>query len=217
MFQDLIATYGTDAASDRLGRFFIDRNNSHGWNSGDTNTRFMASPQAIDQPFVILTNVQQLVNGVCTTVNGISAPVVGVYRAGTWFIDGNGNGTWDGTSQCDKTGSFGSPNDVPTPIGITIGTARKVAPSLNWFFDSDHSMNWSGAPPDTSLTSFGTSDMRAFSSSSFQSIGAQNGRDIFMDLNNNQIFEGSSIDIGILNYLPSTAWTIVGMTRIFRP
>ena len=57
--------------------------------------------------------------------------------------------------------------------------------------------------------------MRAFSSSSFKSIGAQNGRDVYLDKNNNQIFEGSPTDVAVANYLPSTAWTMVGMNRIF--
>jgi hypothetical protein len=221
LFGRSIATYGTTATGDRLGRFFIDRDGSRTWNAGDTNTRFMSSPQTGDQPFVMNLVTKHLSGGSCVATSSggllISQPVVGIKRGSSWFIDGNGDGVWEGTSACDLSGTFGDPGDVPTPIGATIGSSRPSGASLAWFFDTDGSLTWSGAPPDTALTAFGTNTMRAFSDGSSQHIGAQNGVDVYLDKNGNEIFDGAPTDIVAPGYLLTTAWTFAGWYTLQPP
>jgi hypothetical protein len=208
-----IATYGTTASGDRLGRFFIDRDRSRGWNTGDTFTRFMPSPLTTDQPFVMQVVPKHLVGSTCQGPSGlqIAVSVVGVKRGSTWYIDGNNNGTWDGTSQCDITGSFGTASDIPTPVGGMIGSSGGISgSSLVWNFDADGSLNWSGAPPDYSLTAFGTDTMRPFSDASSQTMGAQNGADVYLDKNGDLVWSGTPTDIGVSGYLTSSSWRFVG-------
>jgi hypothetical protein len=44
--------------------------------------------------------------------NGDEASKIGVYYAGTWWLDYNGNDVWDG-SAVDNTSTFGSAGSVP--------------------------------------------------------------------------------------------------------
>jgi len=212
-----IATYGTTSSDDRLGRFFIDRDDSQSWTSGDTNTRFMSSPLDSDQPFIINWETQQLVGGSCQFgIGGAGGgpprrAVVGVKRGSTWYIDGNDNGTWDGPGQCDvMVDEFGASTDIPTPVGNMVGTSGSWGASLVWNFDADGSLSWSGAPPDQSLALFGSSSMRPFSDGSSQCIGAQSGTNVYLDKNCNLVWDGEALDIGATDYLVSADWRFVG-------
>jgi hypothetical protein len=226
MFGQSIATYGTDASGDRLGRFFIDRNNSNSWDAGDTFTRFMPNPQASDQPFTMSIVPQQLIGGHCQSTLLLTQVVVGIKRGSAWYIDANENGVWDGTANCDiQVSNFGSASDIPTPVPNMIAVSRHTGPSLEWFFDTNHSFSWSGAPPDSDLTAFGTSSMRAFSDSLSGTIGAENpdqynGDDVYIDKNGNHVWDGTPTDIGVQDYVPAeednlpvapiTTWRFVG-------
>lgn len=44
--------------------------------------------------------------------NGDGITEIGVFRNGTWVLDMNGNGAWNG-AMIDKTGTFGLATDKP--------------------------------------------------------------------------------------------------------
>jgi hypothetical protein len=223
-----IATYGTTVEGDRLGRFFIDRDHSRSWSGGDTNTRFMLTPQVGDQPFIIATVIRRLQPGPAPGFAGASgvssctpvlapAPsfpqsVIGIKRGAEWFVDGNGNGTWDGATECDiYSGGFGGPSDIPTPVATILGTASASSgAAIVWNFDTNSSWNWNGAPPDQTLATFGSSPMRPFSDGASGKLGAQNGIAVYLDKNGDRIWNGAPTDIEASGYLPSSAWIFVG-------
>jgi len=221
LFGTNIATYGTTVSDDRLGRFFIDRNNSNSWDAGDTFTRFMPDPQPGDQPFTMQVLSQKLSGGSCVADAGliILPVVIGIRRGSVWYIDANRNGTWDGTSQCDIMGNFGAPSDIMVPVPGQIAVARENGPSLQWFFDTDGSFFWNGSPPDTALTAFGSSEMYPISDAASGRIGAAFRESIFLDKNDNHMWDGTPTDIAVTNFvprnedngmLPPTGWRFVG-------
>jgi len=61
---------------------------------------------------------------------------IGIFRSGSWSLDSNGNGVWDGTP-IDQGSSFGQANDVPI-AGDWNGTGtKKIAVFRNgvWLLD----------------------------------------------------------------------------------
>ena len=54
-----------------------------------------------------------------------TADQLGVYRQGTWYVDSNGNNTWDAAS--DIVFSYGSAGDIPvTEIGMALDPSVSV-------------------------------------------------------------------------------------------
>lgn len=74
---------------------------------------------------------------------GSGASKIGVVRGNTWYLDMNGNGSWD--DGIDAVTSFGLPSDVPitgdwTGTGITrIGVVRDGS---SWFLDINGNGTW---------------------------------------------------------------------------
>jgi hypothetical protein len=78
--------------------------------------------------------------------SGLGHASAGWYRSGTWYLDANNNGTWDGTAGGDLlyTG-FGGPNDTPVvgdwaglgraTIGIVTGGSA-TASNFLWVLDT---------------------------------------------------------------------------------
>src|SRR5262249_22983808 len=51
-------------------------------------------------------------NAITSPFNPPLATKIGVFRDGTWFLDTNGNGVWDG-EDIDRKLSFGQAGDIP--------------------------------------------------------------------------------------------------------
>jgi subtilisin family serine protease len=63
---------------------------------------------------------------------------IGVYKDGAWYLDYNGNGTWDGPVN-DKAYSFGGPGNISV-VGDWNGDGRDkigVTNSVYWYLDSN--------------------------------------------------------------------------------
>ena len=80
---------------------------------------------------------------------------VGVFRAGTWYLDYNGNGKWDGCEQDggqDKClyGSFGQAGDLPAAGDWNGDGKAKVGVFRNgtWFLDYNGNGQWDGCDID---------------------------------------------------------------------
>lgn len=79
---------------------------------------------------------------------------VGVYRNASWYLDGNANSWWDGTSGGDIFFNFGTSGDIPIvgnwnndpslPAGDEIGIYRNGA----WYLDYNHNFQWDGPTTD---------------------------------------------------------------------
>jgi len=90
------------------------------------------------------------------TGNGLTK--VGIYRQGMWYLDKNGNGSWDGCGTDDCLGPFGGLSlDVPV-VGdwnrdnkSKIGIYRQGA----WFLDLNGNGNLDGCETDLCNESFG--------------------------------------------------------------
>jgi hypothetical protein len=93
--------------------------------------------------------------------DGNGTTQVGLFRpaTGEWFLDYNGNRTWDGCSKDRCLGSFGSAADLPVS-GDWNGTGTSkigvFRPSTSrWFLDFNGNGQWDGCGIDLCVTSFG--------------------------------------------------------------
>ena len=150
------------------GCFWNAVNNVPGWvtiTSGSTGTgngtvQFGVSPNA----GASARSGTITVEGQTFTINqGITAPPlkIGVFRSSTgmWYLDSNGNGTWDGCLVEGCIGPFGMAGDIPV-VGdwgntgtVKIGVFR---PSTGmWYLDLNGSGTWSGCGPDSCIGPFG--------------------------------------------------------------
>jgi hypothetical protein len=76
---------------------------------------------------------------------------IGVFRNGFWFLDNNGNGTFDGTNAGQDTlfGFGGNPGDIPV-FGDWNGDGRTkigVYRGGFWFLDFNGSGSYEGTGP----------------------------------------------------------------------
>ncbi len=91
--------------------------------------------------------------------NGTSGRTnIGVYSNGTWSVDLNGNGVWDGTAGGDFTnaplGGFGVAGDIPVTGDWNGDGTTKIGVYSNgtWFVDWNGSGAWDGEPTDKTAT-----------------------------------------------------------------
>jgi len=84
---------------------------------------------------------------------------IGLYRtnsgAGNWYLDINGNGAWDSSS--DRQVKFGQPGDQPVP-GDWAGTGVDLLGLYRqgtWYLDLNGSGSWNGTPTDKIMGKFG--------------------------------------------------------------
>ena len=92
------------------------------------------------------------------TVNTLSPLIpastkIGVFRQGTWYVDMDGNGTWDPAG--DAIFSYGQSGDIPV-IGDWNGTGVKkigVFRAGSWYLDASANFAWT--PGVDTVASFG--------------------------------------------------------------
>jgi hypothetical protein len=93
--------------------------------------------------------------------NGDGRTQVGLFRpaTGEWFLDSNGNRTWDGCSKDHCLSSFGTAADLPVSGDWNgTGTSKIGAfrPSTGeWFLDLNGNGQWDGCGIDLCATNFG--------------------------------------------------------------
>ena len=87
---------------------------------------------------------------------GASSSLIGTYSGGTWYLDYNGNYTWDGTPT-DGVAGFGAVGDVYV-VGDWNGDGKdEIGVFRNgvWYLDYNGNGFWDGTPTDV-LASFGS-------------------------------------------------------------
>jgi hypothetical protein len=96
-------------------------------------------------------------SSVTITLIGQSPARVGVYRAGSWYWDKNGNGLWDGCLVDSCEGPLGGlPGDIPL-IGDWSGTSTPKTGFYRqgqWFLDQNGNGVWDGCGVDICVDSF---------------------------------------------------------------
>jgi len=137
------------ASPDGTGSFWLDLNEST--YNFDTTAKLRPFGMAGDQP-------------VAGDWDGTGAIRFGVFRQGTWYIDLNNNGVWDGVAGGDAVYNFGEPGDIAIPgdwngTGVTkLGVFRcPLAPafgSCTWYLDAGNTKVYN--PATTLVYTYGT-------------------------------------------------------------
>ncbi len=133
---------------------------------------------------------------------------IGVYRQGSWYLDLNGNGAWDGCGVDACIASFGGlPGDVPvvgdwTGNGIDkLGIYRQG----QWFKDLNGNGVWDGCGVDACIASFGglPEDVPVvgdWTGDGIAKLGIYRRGQWFKDLNNNGTWDGCGVDACIESF-----------------
>ena len=147
----------------------------------------------------------------CTAIfssNSSTVPsAVGVFRAGSWFLDANGNGIWDG---CQQDGgqdlclynSFGMTGDMPVAGNWDGSEKRSVgvlrAGTGEWFIDRNGNYEWDGCVADGCYSFGQAGDFPVagdWTGTSFAKIGVFRNGTWYLDGNSNGQWDGCSVDI----------------------
>jgi FtsP/CotA-like multicopper oxidase with cupredoxin domain len=163
-----------------------------------------------------------------TTINAAFNRIgwIGVFRNGGWFLDTNGNGTWDGCETDGCFSSFGFPTDIPV-TGDWTGTSVSrfgVFRNGEWYLDLNGSGGWDGCGTDGCYASFGmTGDIPVtgdWTGTGITRIGVFRNGEWYLDLNGNGAWDGCGTDgcypsFGMAGDKPVTGdWNGNGLTKI---
>ncbi len=134
--------------------------------------------------------------------NGDGRVKMGAFMNGTWVLDYNGNGIWDGPS-IDKFFVWGNSGDVPVVGDWNGDGVDKVGvftpTSANWLLDWNGNFQWDGGSFDRAFLWGSPGDIPVvgdWAGTGFSKVGVFNSSQGWwvIDYNGNQIWEGSGID-----------------------
>lgn len=124
--------------------------------------------------------------------------MAGVFLNGSWYIDRNRNGGYDGTAAGDDTFSFGQTGDVPVAGDWTGSGTMKIGVFRNgqWLLDCNGNGAWDGASGGDCLYNFGqTGDVPVvgdWNGTGKAKIGVFRGGYWMLDVNGNGVWDGTS-------------------------
>ncbi|HXA07485.1 MAG TPA: SBBP repeat-containing protein [Bryobacteraceae bacterium] len=124
--------------------------------------------------------------------------VAGVFLNGSWYIDRNRNGGFDGTAAGDQIFSFGQSGDIPVTGDWTgSGTVRLgVFRNGQWLLDCNGNGAWDGAAGGDCVYNFGQAGDKPvvgdWSGNGKTKIGIFRGGFWMLDLNGNGQWDGAS-------------------------
>ena len=146
--------------------------------------------------------------------NGDGKTKIGIYNNGTWILDYNGNGVWEGPG-VDKTiyWSTGQAGEVPV-VGDWNGDGKtKIGIHVNgtWILEYNGNYAWDGTGVDK-LIYFGGPGYRPmvgdWNGSGWTKVGAYHVNGTWaLDYNGNFVWDGTSIDK--LTFFGGPEWTPV--------
>ena len=146
--------------------------------------------------------------------NGDGRTKIGIYNNGTWILDYNGNGVWEGPG-VDKTvyWSTGQAGEVPVAGDWNGDGKTKIGIYANgtWILEYNGNYAWDGTGTDK-LIYFGGPGYRPmvgdWNGSGWTKIGAYNVNGTWaLDYNGNFVWDGTSIDK--LTFFGGPDWTPV--------
>jgi hypothetical protein len=163
--------------------------------------------------------------------NGTGTSKIGLFRNGTWYLDYNGNGVWDGcgaTPDKDRCIYFGEAGDKPY-VGDWNGTGTsKIGFFRNgvYYFDYNGNGQWNGCgtTPDTDrCIYFGIASDTPFigdwGGTGISKFGLFRNGVWYADYNGNGVWEGCETDrcyyFGLASDTPITGdWNGTGFDKI---
>lgn len=151
--------------------------------------------------------------------------VAGVFSGGSWYVDRNRNGGFDGTTVGDQIFTFGQAGDIPVAgdwngSGIfKIGVFR----AGQWLLDCNGNGVWDGVAGGDCLYNFGQAGDKPvagdWTGSGATKIGVFRGGFWMLDLNGNGVFDGAGAGdtafwFGNSSYTPVVGdWTGSGSAK----
>lgn len=176
-----------------------------------------------------LSNPLQTVNGDSYSgfVSKISAGwMAGVFLNGSWYIDRNRNGGFDGTAAGDEVFSFGQTGDIPV-VGDWTGSGTMkigVFRSGQWLLDCNGNGTWDGVAGGDCLYNFGQAGdvpvVGDWNGNGKSKIGVFRGGYWMLDVNGNGTWDGTSggdsaFWLGNSSYTPVVGdWSGSGTSKI---
>jgi hypothetical protein len=155
--------------------------------------------------------------------DGTGIKRVGVFSNGTWYLDMNGNGAWDGSSVDKVIPNFGAglPNAIPVvgnwPGSTGAGDKIGVFSNGTWYLDMNGNGAWDGSSVDTVIPNFGAGLAGAmpvvgdWDGTGVTRIGVFWNGQWFLDKAGDGIWHGTPTDIYYPNFgvgLPG-AWPVI--------
>jgi hypothetical protein len=179
------------------GTWYLDANDTGTWNGTPTDKTYanfgVGLPNAIP---------------VAGDWDGTGVTRIGVFSNGTWYLDMNGNGIWDGpvTDKTYPNFGVGLPNVMPV-VGDWDGTGKSkigVFSNGTWYLD----MNGNGAwgPPDVVETNFGVGLPNVmpvvgdWDGTGVTRIGVFSNGTWYFDMNGNGAWDGPVTDRTYANF-----------------
>ncbi len=121
----------------------------------------------------------------------------GVFLNGSWYIDHNRNGGYDGTAAGDQNFSFGQSGDVPVTGDWTGSGTMKIGVFRNgqWLLDCNGNGVWDGAAGGDCLYNFGQAGdvpvVGDWNGNGKSKIGVFRGGYWMLDVNGNGTWDGT--------------------------
>ena len=195
---------GSGTYVDRIGVFNaglwqLDWNNNGAWDGASVDRQYSFG-QAGDVP----------VPGRYLRGSSGYPTLIAVYRTGTWFIDWNNNGVWNGSS-IDRQYVFLSfvAGDVPVVGAWSSARVDRVGIYNNgiWYLDINGDYAFTGADRTYSFNPGGAGARPLpgdYNGDGFTDLAVFRGGALWIDWNNNGVWDGSSVDRVFTNvlYLP---------------
>jgi len=133
---------------------------------------------------------------------GMNPTLIGAYLNGTWYLDYNNNGRWDGVAGGDKLYHFGNSSMKPVTGDWDNDAATEVGTFINgtWYLDYNGNGVWDGVAGGDKLYHFGNASMTPVSgnwngSGGTEEIGAYLNGTWYLDYNGNGVWDGDSVDV----------------------
>lgn len=138
---------------------------------------------------------------------------IGIFRSAKFYLDANGNETWNGVAGGDSYFAFGSANDIPVSgdwngDGITaIGIFRNGY----FYLDTNGNQHWDGPSGGDQRFAFGTSDSTPitgdWNGDGITDVGVFSQGIFSLDLNANRLWDGlasgdAAYEFGAVTDLP---------------
>jgi hypothetical protein len=143
------------------------------------------------------------------------AAKIGTYNAGQWYLDMNGNGTWDGAPP-DLSADIGWPGATYVTGDWSGDGTEKIGVFYNgyWYLDYDGNGVWDGGVNDKAYV-FGWADPNVipvvgdWNGDGRAKIGVYYNGFWYLDYNGNGVWDGSSVDKSY-----NFGWPAAGVTPL---
>jgi len=206
-------TGGTEIGAYLNGAWYLDYNGNGAWNGTGTGK---------DRQYSFGSASMTPVTG---NWNGAGGTEIGAYLNGTWYLDYNGNGAWNG-AVTDRQYSFGSASMKPVTGDWNNDGKTEIGAYLNgtWYLDYNGNGAWNGTGTGKDRQySFGSASMTPVSGNwdgaGGTEIGAYLNGTWYLDYNGNGAWNGAVTDrqysFGSSTMTPVTGnWNGAGGTEI---